>query len=283
MVGGLPSGNRQGRVMKTVLFCGGLGTRIREVSETIPKPMIPIGDKPILWHLMHSYSQYGVKDFILCLGYKANVIKNFFLDYRPHAYSDCVVSGFGRQVEILGPQQDWRVTMIDTGIWRNIGERLWAVREHVAGEEMFMANYSDGLSDVNLNAMIETFRASGKVACFLAVRPSFSMHLIETTEEGRVTSIGTPQEKDLWINGGFFIFRSEIFDYLREGEELVEEPFQRLIKADQLLAYKHTGFWRPMDTLKDKQVLEDLAEHGNMPWLIGNSSAAPASVQSAIV
>ena len=114
--------------MKTVLFCGGLGTRIRDVSESIPKPMIPVGDKPILWHLMHYYSQYGHKDFVLCLGYKANVIKKFFLDYRPQTFSDCVVSGFGRNVEILGdPQQDWRVTMIDTGIWRNIGERLWAV------------------------------------------------------------------------------------------------------------------------------------------------------------
>ena len=145
--------------MKTVLFCGGLGTRIRDVSESIPKPMIPVGDKPILWHLMHYYSQYGHKDFVLCLGYKANVIKNFFLDYRPQTFADCVVSGFGRSVEILGDrQQDWRVTMIDTGIWRNIGERLWAVREHVADEEMFLANYSDGLCDVDLNAMIETFQ-----------------------------------------------------------------------------------------------------------------------------
>ena len=153
--------------MKTVLFCGGLGTRIRDVSESIPKPMIPIGDKPILWHLMHYYSQFGHKDFVLCLGYKANVIKEFFLNYKPQTYADCVVSGFGNQVEILGdPQQDWRIAMIDTGIWRNIGERLWAVREHVAGEEMFLANYSDGLSDVNLAEMIEAFRASGKIACF---------------------------------------------------------------------------------------------------------------------
>ncbi len=132
--------------MKTVLFCGGLGTRIRDFSETIPKPMIPIGGKPILWHLMSYYSQYGHKDFILCLGYKANVIKEFFLNYRPHIYADCVVSGFGSNVETLGdPQQDWRVTMIDTGVWRSIGERLFAVQAHLDGEEMFLANYSDGL------------------------------------------------------------------------------------------------------------------------------------------
>ena len=151
--------------MKTVLFCGGLGTRIRDVSETIPKPMIPIGDKPILWHLMNYYSQFGHKDFILCLGYKANVIKEFFLNYKPQTYADCVVTGFGNQVEILGdPHQDWRIAMIDTGIWRNIGERLWAVREQVAGEDMFLANYSDGLSNVDLAEMIKTFRASGKIA-----------------------------------------------------------------------------------------------------------------------
>jgi glucose-1-phosphate cytidylyltransferase len=253
--------------MKTVLFCGGLGTRIRDYSESIPKPMVPIGDKPILWHLMHYYSQYGHKDFILCLGHKANVIKEFFVNYRPHTYADCVVSGFGGNVEILGdPQQDWRITMIDTGIWRSIGERLFAVREHVEAEEMFLANYSDGLADVNLPAMIETFRQSGKTACFLATRPSFSLYLVDMDASGRVKSLRPTQDANLWINGGFFIFRSKIFDYLREGEELVEAPFHRLIEADQLLAFKHEGFWRPMDTLKDRQVLEELVEKGTMPW-----------------
>jgi glucose-1-phosphate cytidylyltransferase len=255
--------------MKTVLFCGGLGTRIRDVSESIPKPMIPIGDKPILWHLMHYYSQFGHNDFVLCLGYKANVIKEYFLNYKPQTYADCVVKGFGNQVEILGdPQQDWRVAMIDTGIWRNIGERLWAVREHVAGEDMFLANYSDGLSDVNLAEMIEAFRASGKIACFTAVRPSFSLHLVDMRPGGKVERIRASQDANLWINGGFFIFRKEIFEYMREGEELVETPFRRLIEADQLMAFQHEGFWRPMDTLKDKQILEDLVEKGTMPWLV---------------
>ena len=158
--------------MKTVLFCGGLGTRIRDYSESVPKPMIPVGDKPILWHLMQYYSQYGHRDFVLCLGYKANVIKDFFLNYRPHIYADCVVSGFGDNIETLGdPQRDWRITMIDTGLWRNIGERLLAVRSQVESEEVFLANYSDGLADVDLPAMVETFRQSGKIACFLAVRP----------------------------------------------------------------------------------------------------------------
>ncbi|MGB3043323.1 MAG: glucose-1-phosphate cytidylyltransferase [Xanthobacteraceae bacterium] len=267
--------------MKTVLFCGGLGTRIRDVSENIPKPMVPVGDKPILWHLMHYYSQFGHKDFVLCLGYKANVIKEYFLNYKPQAYADCVVSGVGNEVEILGnPQQDWRIAMIDTGIWRNIGQRLWAVRDYLAGEEMFLANYSDGLSDVNLTEMIEAFRASGKVACFTAVRPSFSLHLVDMNPGGKVERIRASQEADLWINGGFFIFRKEIFDYMRDGDELVEAPFQRLIEADQLMAFRHEGFWRPMDTLKDKQILEDLVDKGTMPWLIDlNSGLASARAE----
>ena len=262
--------------MKTVLFCGGLGTRIRDYAENIPKPMIPIGDKPVLWHLMHFYSQYGHKDFVLCLGYKANVIKDFFLNHRAQTYADCVVSRFGADVEILGdPQEDWRVTMIDTGIWRNIGERLCAVREHVRGEAMFMANYSDALAGLDLPAMIDTFTRSGKVACFLAVRPSFSLHFVDMAPDGRVNKLMPSTDANLWINGGFFIFRQEVFDYIREGEELVEEPFQRLIDADQMLAIRHNGFWRPMDTLKDKQVLEDLVEQGTLPWHIGHDGDQP--------
>ena len=175
--------------MKVVLFCGGLGTRIREYSENIPKPMVPVGNHPILLHLMQYYSQYGHKDFVLCLGYKANTIKEFFLNYKPQAYMDCVVSGFGSKVELLGrPEEEWRVTLLDTGIWRNIGQRLWAVRDHVKNEEMFLANYSDGLTDVDLDHMVETFKKSGKLACFLAVRPPLTYHLADIAEDGSVAA-----------------------------------------------------------------------------------------------
>src|SRR6185437_7992689 len=171
--------------MKVVLFCGGLGTRIREYSENIPKPMIPVGNQPILWHVMHYYSQYGHSDFVLSLRYKANIIKHFFLNYRPQAFSDCGVSSFGSKIELLGGrQEDWRVTMIDTGIWRNIGQRLSAVRDHVRGEKMFLANYSDGLTDVDLDDMISKFSASDKLACFLAVRPPLTYHLAKIDETG---------------------------------------------------------------------------------------------------
>lgn len=260
--------------MKVVLFCGGLGTRIREYSEHIPKPMIPVGHQPILWHVMQYYSQYGHRDFVLCLGYKANVIKDFFLNYRPQAFTDCIVSKFGSKVELLGePEEDWRVTLIDTGMWRNIGERLWAVREHVQNEEMFLANYSDGLTDVDLDDMIARFKASDKLACFLAIRPPLTYHLVDMESDGRVRNFITSDRSEIWVNGGYFVFRPEIFEYMREGEELVVEPFRRLIEADKLMAYKHEGFWRSMDTLRDRQTLEDIVEQGEMPWRKNNGGA----------
>jgi glucose-1-phosphate cytidylyltransferase len=261
--------------MKVVLFCGGLGMRIRDYSETVPKPMIPIGHQPILWHVMQYYSHYGHNDFVLCLGYKANVVKDFFLRYRPQTFADCVVSGYGSSVELIGEQQeDWRVALIDTGAWRNIGERLWAVRDQVKDEEYFLANYSDGLTDIRLDEAIERFKASGKIACFLAVRPPITYHLADIDDGGRVREFRSSESSDIWINGGYFIFRREIFDYMREGEELVLEPFSRLIAEDQLMAIKHEGFWRSMDTLKDKQVLEDMVEQGKMPWRQGERRPA---------
>src|SRR5262245_4767827 len=253
--------------MKVVLFCGGMGTRIREYSEAVPKPMIPVGAQPILWHIMDYYSRFGHHDFLLCLGYKANVIKEFFLNYRPETYGDVVVSNGGATVEALGEKpQNWRVALVDTGVWRNIGERLWAVRHLVQGEHMFLANYSDGLSDAPLDHIIETFKSSGKVACFLAVHPKLTFHLARIDADGRVQDMVPSDNADMWINGGFFVFRKEIFDYMHEGEELVHEPFNRLIAAHQLLAYKYEGFWRAMDTLRDRQVLEDMIEKGNTPW-----------------
>lgn len=255
--------------MKVVLFCGGLGTRIREYSESIPKPMIPVGHHPILWHVMQYYSDYGHRDFVLCLGYKANIIKEFFLNYNPQLFSDCIVSDHGTNVEYLGDlPEDWRISLIDTGVWRNIGERLWAVREHVKGEDMFLANYSDGLCDVDLQDMIDTFKRSGKIGCFLTIRPPLTFHIVDMDQSGRVRDFISSDRSEIWINGGYFIFRQEIFDYIRMGEELVLEPFKRLIAEDKLMAYKYEGFWRAMDTLRDRQLLEDLVEKGDMPWIV---------------
>lgn len=258
--------------MKVVLFCGGLGTRIREYKEGVPKPMIPLGQQPILHHVMQYYADYGHHDFVLCLGYKASAIKEFFLNFRPQTYADCVVSDGGRQVQMLGEiGRDWRVSLIDTGIWRNIGERLWAIRDHVRDEPMFLANYSDGLSNVDLDDMVARFEASDKLGCFLAVRPPLTYHLADIDDEGAVREFRTSDRSDIWINGGYFLFRPEIFDYMREGEELVIEPFGRLIAENKLMAYKHEGFWRSMDTLRDWQALEEMVERGDMPWKHGRS------------
>lgn len=254
--------------MKVVLFCGGLGTRIRDYSEDVPKPMIPIGSRPILWHVMQYYSQHGFRDFILCLGYKAQAVKDYFLGLRPNTYRDCVISDFGQKVELIGENApDWRITLVDTGIPNNIGERLLTVMHLLRGEEYFLANYSDGLTSAPLLQMIDQLKASGKTASFVAVRPSFNFHLAEFSSSGQVTRFRSSQEADMWINGGFFVFRSDVFNYIRPGEELILEPFSRMIEANQLLGYKYDGFWRAMDTLRDRQVLEEMANRGETPWL----------------
>jgi glucose-1-phosphate cytidylyltransferase len=264
--------------MKVVLFCGGLGTRIREYSESIPKPMIPIGNRPILWHVMQYYSQYGHQDFILCLGFRAHVVKDYFLNYKQTMNSDCVISNLGREVEILGdPPPDWRISLLDTGISRTIGERLVAVRHLVENEEIFLANYSDGLTDAPLPDMIDRFRKSDKIGCFIAVHPPISFHLAEFDEQGVVQRLRASHESDIWINGGYFIFRNSIFDYIQKGEELVLQPFNRLINDGQLMVYKHEGFWRAMDTVRDRQILEDMIERDDVPWLLTRDVCAAVS------
>lgn len=269
--------------MKVVLFCGGLGSRIREYSESVPKPMILVGHQPILWHLMQYYCDHGHTDFLLCLGYKANIIKDFFLRSRPQDFSDCVVSGFGTNVELLNePEEDLRITLIDTGIWRSIGERLWAVRDHLKDEAVFLANYSDGLTDLPLDEMVDRFSKSGKLACFLAVRPPLTYHLADIDAEGRVREFRSSDRCDMWINAGYFLLRPEIFDYMNDGEELVLEPFSRLIAADQLMAYKYEGFWRCMDTLRDRQVLEEMVEQGKMPWRVRNGAGRGRALSIAL-
>lgn len=260
--------------MKVVLFCGGMGMRMREFSDQIPKPMVPIGYRPVLWHLMRFYAHYGHKDFILCLGYRADVIKDYFLNYKEWVSNDFVLSQGGQQLDLLKRDiDDWRITFVDTGVHANIGERLLAVREHLAGEEAFMANYADGLSDVHLPTLVDHFRRQDRVATFLCVRPSATFHIVSLNDDHTVDSIQESGRSDLWINGGFFVFKQEIFDYIEEGEELVYEPFDRLIKAGELTGFRHEGFWAGMDTFKDRQLLDDMYTQGEARWEVWKPGA----------
>ena len=257
--------------MKVVLFCGGFGMRMREFSEAIPKPMVPIGYRPILWHVMKYYAHYGHKDFILCLGYKADVIKNYFLQYDECLSNDFVLSKGGKDLELLSRDiDDWKVTFVDTGLTSNIGQRLKAVQKHLQGEEMFLANYTDGLSDVQISTVIRSFEQSGNAACFVSVKPRASFHLINSDAGGSVKSIEHVAKSGARMNGGFFVMRQEVFDFIHDGEELVEEPFRRLIAANKLMTHPHDGYWACMDTFKERQELEDVFSRGKAPWAVWN-------------
>ncbi|MEW6749350.1 MAG: glucose-1-phosphate cytidylyltransferase [Candidatus Latescibacterota bacterium] len=257
--------------MKVVLFCGGLGMRLRDYSEQIPKPMVPIGYRPVLWHVMRYYAYYGHRDFILCLGYRADVIKEYFLQYNECISSDFVLQMRGAEVQLLNRDvEDWRITFVDTGTSTCIGQRLRAVAPYLEGEEQFLANYSDGLTDLPLPLLQAHFESQGWVGSFLSIRPPQSFHVVEFAQGGTVSGIRDIARSGIWINGGYFVFRREIFDYLGPGEELVEQPFQRLIEAGLLGAYPYNGFWACMDTFKDKQRLDDLHARGDAPWEVWN-------------
>lgn len=257
--------------MKVVLFAGGLGTRLRDYDEKVPKPMVTIGYRPIMWHLMKYYAHYGHTEFIVCLGYKADVIKRYFLAYDECLSNNFVMAQGGKQVELLKTDiQDWRITFVDTGMSTAIGERLRRVRQFVEDDEMFLANYTDCLTDMDLNCYLAHFRASQKTAAMVTVPPSVSFHYVSASN-GLVTSLTDARSTQLRVNGGFFAFRREFFDYLEQGEELVDGPFHRLMSQEQLLAYEHDGFWRAMDTFKDKEQLEALHSAGSPPWQIWDS------------
>lgn len=253
--------------MKVVLFCGGLGMRMRDYSQTLPKPMAMLRNRPLIWHVMRWYAHWGHKDFILCLGHRGEAIKEYFLGYNEALSNDFILSDGGRRVELLAEDiRDWRITFVDTGLSSNIGERLRAVRRHLDGEDTFLANYSDGLSDVPLPRLLDRHHATGAVATFLAVRPSQSFHVADLDGDGRVSGIHDVKQAEMWINGGYFVLDRQIFDVMDDGDELVIEPFQRLIARGRLAAYRYEGFWRAVDTFKDLTEMENLLAHGPGPW-----------------
>jgi glucose-1-phosphate cytidylyltransferase len=259
--------------MKVVIFCGGLGTRLREYSETVPKPIVNIGYRPILWHLMKYYAHFGHTEFILCLGYRGDMIKQYFLNYDESLSNDFELSGGGKDVLLHGRDiATWKITFADTGPHSNIGQRLKAVQRYLGDDSVFLANYSDGLSDLPLTAYLKEFHRRDKIASFVCVRPRQSFHAVSVSDDGLVRDIRHARQCGLWINGGFFVFKREIFDYLKEGEDLVEEVFQRLIGLEQLTAYPYEGFWACMDTFKDKQEFDNMNDNGDTPWKVWEGS-----------
>jgi glucose-1-phosphate cytidylyltransferase len=256
--------------MKVVIFCGGLGVRMGEETRRIPKPMIEIGGKPILWHIMRYYSMWGHDDFILCLGYKGDVVKQFFLSYNGALLNDFVLdhdAATGTKVELLSRDLDkWRITFVDTGMNATIGERLKAVAPFIGDDESFLATYGDGLTDAPLTQVIHAFQERGKKAMFLSVRPQYNAHLVTADADGNVLGVEDLSRSDVRINGGFFVLKREVVDLIEPGDELVEETFARLIAERELIAYPYDGFFQAMDTIKDRQSLENLHESGQAPW-----------------
>jgi glucose-1-phosphate cytidylyltransferase len=255
--------------MKVVIFCGGFGVRMGEETRRIPKPMIEIGGKPILWHIMRYYSMWGHDEFILCLGYKGEVVKQFFLSYNGALLNDFVLDrdATGTRLEMLSRDLDkWRITFVDTGLNATIGERLKAVGPHLGDDDTFLATYGDGLTDAPLTKLIDAFHESGKTAQFLSVRPQFNAHMVTAEADGTVLTVDEMSTSAIRINGGFMVLKREILDLIEPGHELVEETFAKLIERRDLVAYPYEGFFQPMDTIKDRQNLESLNESGEAPW-----------------
>lgn len=257
--------------MKTVILCGGQGTRIRGVADDLPKPMIPIGGLPILWHIMKHYAEAGLDDFVLCLGYKGQVIKDFFLNYEAHTRDLTIKLGGKPSLRYhSAPSESWRVTLADTGQSSMTGARVRRVRRYLDDGKSFALTYGDGVGDVDLKKLVKFHESHGRIVTVTGVRPPGRFGELVSRADGRVTEFNEkPQASGGRISGGFFVCRPELFDYLEGGDDLSleEEPMRRLAKDGQLMVYEHDGFWHPMDTFRDYKLLNDLCERGKAPWM----------------
>ncbi|HEY5976168.1 MAG TPA: glucose-1-phosphate cytidylyltransferase [Geobacteraceae bacterium] len=256
--------------MKVVILAGGFGTRISEESHLRPKPMIEIGERPILWHIMKTYSHYGFNDFVICLGYKGYYIKEYFAHYFLHE-SD-VTFDFRNQSERVihtHSAEPWTVTLVNTGLETMTGGRVKRIQPYV-DNETFLLTYGDGVSDVNIGELVAYHRAHGKQATVTSTQPGGRFGALDLTEKNEVLGFQEkPKGDGGWINAGFFVMEPTIFDYLPDDETVLEkEPLENLARAGELVAYKHHGFWQPMDSLRDKTQLEELWKSGNAPWRV---------------
>ena len=256
--------------MKVVLFCGGLGMRMRDGVNSGPKPMAMVGERPLLWHVMRYYAHFGHTDFVLCLGYGASYVKDFFLNYDETRSNDFVLANGARDVQLFSTDiSDWRITFVDTGLNSPIGERLRRARRFVEGEAMFIANYADVLTDAPLPDIIKRFEQSRAVASLLAVPPQSSHHVVEIGDDGLISQVTPMRDLRQWENGGYFVLRPEIFDYLNVGEDLVEDAImRRLVPERRVIAYPYKGYWSPADTVKERAQLDELYHRGHCPWMI---------------
>jgi glucose-1-phosphate cytidylyltransferase len=253
--------------MKVVLFCGGLGLRMRTSVDSAPKPMMAVGDRPVLWHIMRYFAHFGHTDFILALGYGAASVKQYFMNYDETHSNDFVLAKGGREIELLQSDiSEWRISFIETGIDTSIGERLRRVRHLLEDDEIFLANYGDVLTDAPMDRIVGDFIASDAVASLLAVPPQASFHVVGVDDRDRVTGMASAADMPMWINGGYFVLRQSVFDYLGPGEDLVGHAFVRLAEQRKLAAVRYNGFWAPMDTLKERSALEELDRSGRAPW-----------------
>jgi glucose-1-phosphate cytidylyltransferase len=255
--------------MKTVLLAGGLGTRMREETEYRPKPMVPIGSQPILWHIMKIYSSFNFQDFVVCTGYKSEMIRQYFRDYQIVNSDFTIKVGSANSLishEALS-ETDWSVTIANTGIETMTGGRVFQARKYI-GRETFMCTYGDGLANINLDKLLDFHKSHGKIATITCVQPPSRFGILNINPKSEVLNfVEKPRIHD-WVNGGFFVFEPEIFDYLDQNSVLEQEPLMRLAEEGQLMAYKHEGFWQPMDTYRESQMLNQMWDSGEAPWKI---------------
>jgi len=257
--------------MKTVILAGGLGTRLSEETVVRPKPMVEIGGRPILWHIMKIYSAFGLNEFIVCLGYKGYMIKEYFSNYRLHM-SDVTIDMGRNTMEVhQSSAEDWRVTLIDTGEATMTGGRLRRIRPYLDPDEPFCMTYGDGVGDIDIKALLAFHRSHGKLATVTATQPPGRFGAMQMQGNDIISFIEKPRSDQNWISGGFFVLAPRVLDFV-EGDETIweREPLERLAREGNLAAYKHGGFWQPMDTLRDKLLLEDLWQSGQVPWKVWN-------------
>lgn len=258
--------------MKVVILAGGYGTRISEETDVKPKPMIEIGDKPILVHIMENYAAHGFNDFVICLGYLGHVIKKYFADFYLQNSDLSFDFGNGNQITRHNQQmRNWKVTLADTGKEAMTGGRIRQVQKYI-GNEPFMLTYGDGVADINVQQLLDFHRSHGKLATVTAVQPSGRFGALDIEEDTRVTGfVEKPKGDEGWVNGGFFVLQPEVFSLI-DSDSIVweQEPLRELASRDELRAYKHHGFWQPMDTLRDKRYLEQLWREGGLPWMSVN-------------